>query len=120
MPTATRERPKMTAEEAQTFNHYSVQNVASAMRQLEEAGACNGTCEGYSDIFTYQRWQALGFQVQKGQHGAKLAIIIEGEKEDEQGNTKRVSRPWTTTVFCRHQVAPKENGANACQHVSAR
>ncbi len=119
MPTAIRERHKLTPEEALSFDHFSIANVASAMHQLEESGACDGSCEGYSDIFTYNRWQALGFQVQKGQHGARLGIIVQNEKEDEQGNIKRISRPWTTTVFCRHQVSSK-NDASVRSHTSAQ
>lgn len=47
MPTATRERPKMTAEDARTFERYSVANAAQAIRELQEAGCCRGNCEPY-------------------------------------------------------------------------
>ncbi len=111
MPTTTTERHKMTADEARYFNRYSVGNASMALHQLNESGACKGSCQPYEDIFTYARWQALGYQVRKGEHGAKLSIIIENTKEDEEGNAKRVSRPWATTVFCRCQV-DKKNGAS--------
>lgn len=104
MPTATRERRRLTAEDARYFSRYSVANAAQALHQLNDSGACQGSCQPYEDIFTYNRWQALGYQVRKGEHGAKLAIIIANEQEDEEGRVKRVSRPWATTVFCRCQV----------------
>ena len=55
-------KERMTADQARTFTTYSVGNVV----RVKQALACG--CEPYQDVFTYRRWQALGFQVQKGQH----------------------------------------------------
>ena len=45
MPTATTERRKMTPEEATYFNRYSVGNASMALHQLNESGACKGSCQ---------------------------------------------------------------------------
>ena len=107
MVTATRGREpqrKLTPEEATSFDRYSATNAAQAIAQLVESGACSGTCEPYQDIFTYKRWLAQGYQVQRGQHGARLTIVVHGSKADDKtGDTVEYSRPWHTTVFCRHQ-----------------
>ena len=101
-PTATIETPtrhKFTAETAVQFDGYSMANALILSVICPE-------CAPYEDWFTYARWTAQGFQVQKGQHGTKLMTFIEmKDKEDEK---KSHRRPWNTTVFCRHQVAKKE------------
>lgn len=90
---------KMTAEDATTFRGVSVANAAQLLAAAEERGC---TCMPYEDWFTYGRWHALGYQVQRGEHGVHLPVII--EKEQEDGETKRY--PGRTTVFCRCQVKP--------------
>lgn len=105
MATATRERRQLTPEQATSFERYSPTNAAMAAAQLVESGACDGTCKPYEDIYTFNRWKAQGMQVQKGQHGAKLTILIHGSKiDDKTGKVVEFSHPWHTTVFCRHQV----------------
>jgi antirestriction protein ArdC len=110
MATATRERRKLTGEDAKTFDRYSIANASQAMATLQESGACKGRCEAYQDIFTYNRWLALGYQVRKGEHGAKLPVIISTEKEDAEGQITVNRRPWMTTVFCKCQVENKDTG----------
>ena len=64
-------------------------------------------CKSHQDVFTYKRWRALGFQVNRGEHGFK---------------TQTTAGPltFTTVLFCRHQVKPRDakaatiaNGAHA-------
>jgi len=92
---------KMTAEEAKKFDRYSLQNAMIVKGSL----TCN--CDPYKDVYTYNRWQAQGIQVQKGQHGIKLGVIQTIEEENENGEKITKTRPWHTTVFCRCQVKPK-------------
>lgn len=104
---ATRKtRPPMTAEAATTFDRYSAPNAAIAATTLRTAGACRGGCEPYSDIFTYERWKAQGYQVRRGQHGARLSILINCDKKIDDSIEERepVQKVWHTTVFCRCQV----------------
>ena len=52
-------RPKMTPEQAVTFDGHSLTSML-----LVEAGLqCE--CMPYADVFTYNRWRAQGMQVQK-------------------------------------------------------
>jgi antirestriction protein ArdC len=94
----------MTADEARTFERYSVMNVVQLKASLE----CE--CEPYVDIFTFRRWKAQGFSVMRGQKGHKIMTYIKGSKtvKDENGLEKEETfkRPWTSTVFCRCQVQP--------------
>lgn len=96
-------RPAMTAEEATTFDRFSLLNAAT----LEEAAALKGCgCRAYEDWFTYNRWLAQGMQVQRGEHGTKIEVIIHSEKEDANGQVVARSFPRVSTVFCRCQVQP--------------
>ena len=92
---------KMTATEATQFDTYSVTNAATVETSFEDCG-----CEAYIDCFTYNRWKALGYQVQGGQHGVKIPAIKNIEKQTDDGTveTRRLFR--YVVVFCRHQVEP--------------
>lgn len=102
-------RPQMTAEEARTFERYSeanVQLIGAAIRTRAEAGThADCTCKAYQDIFTYDRWQALGFQVKRGE--TKLvSVTTMREKKDDAGNVIG-KYPWYSALFCRCQVKAK-------------
>ena len=87
----------MTRKEALTFKRISARNGDILLRVCPK-------CEPYKDWFTYKRWKAQGEQVARGQHGTRLAVILEIEKEDENGEKTIETRPWTAVVFCRHQI----------------
>ena len=87
-------KPGITAEQAKSFNRYSVANA----HQVESRLDCG--CQPYRDVYTYIRWQAQGYQVMRGQKAIKLPVIKEQENED--GEVKR--RFWKAAVFCWHQV----------------
>ena len=92
MTTAT----KFTPDTAQAFNRYSSLNASTVKMRL----SCG--CEPYKDVFTYARWQALGYQVQRGQRSIKIPVVI--EKENDDGET--LKRLFNSHVFCRCQVKP--------------
>jgi antirestriction protein ArdC len=85
---------KYTPQTAQHFNRYSAMNVSTIKTKLE----CG--CEPYKDVFTYARWQALGYQVKRGEHSIKIPVIIEKENEDGEA----IKRLFSSHVFCRCQV----------------
>ena len=87
--------PKMTQAEAGHFDRFSVANATTVTHALQ----CG--CEPYQDVFTYRRWQGLGFQVIKGQKAIKIPVIVR-TRDDDTGEEKRLFR--TSAVFCRHQV----------------
>jgi len=99
-------RETLTAETAKQFQGYSAMNAASILAVLH----CD--CEPYRDVFTYQRWQAQGFQVRKGEHGVRITTWIEAsekrEPEAEPEAERKVYRlPRAVVVFCRCQVDAK-------------
>ena len=98
---------KMTKAEAQTFeNGYSKTHAAMLMTEAEARG-CD--CIPYQDWFTYNRWQALGYQVQRDEKGFCLTTYPTREEEDPKtGKKVKKSRPWRAYVFCRCQVKRKE------------
>lgn len=107
MKRATKKEP-MTAEQATTFEKFSLVNAAV----LEEAAALKGCdCHAYEDWFTYNRWQAQGLQVQRGEHGTKIPVIVHVQQETDSGQVQERSFARTVTVFCRHQVKPIETQA---------
>ena len=93
MATTKIAKPKMTANEARSFNRYSAANAATVRVSL----ACG--CQPYQDVFTFRRWIALGQVVRKGEKAIKIPTVIETE---EDGETRKVFK--TSAVFCRHQV----------------
>ncbi len=93
---------QMTALEARSFNGYSEKNAIAIESQLD----CQ--CLAYQDVFTYKRWQALGFQVCKGEKSIRLETFrsFESKQKDKSGEPKRYTRPWKSYVFCRCQTQP--------------
>jgi N-terminal domain of anti-restriction factor ArdC len=85
-----------TAETAQSFNRYSSVNASTVKMRL----SCG--CEPYKDVFTYNRWSAMGFQVQRGEHSIKIPVVVERENEDNE----TIKRLFKSHVFCRCQVKP--------------
>lgn len=88
---------KMTPAEAVTFDRESITNMVTA-----EQACPSGECEAYQDIFTYNRWQALGHQVRKGEHGTKITVFV--PIKDKNTEQVRATRPKLVVVFCRCQV----------------
>ena len=97
-------REKMTTEQATQFKSFSIGNAT----QVAAAAIVRGCeCKPYIDCFTYARWQAQGYQVRRGEHGTKIGILIETRKVNDEGLEYTETRPWSTTVFCKHQVDKK-------------
>ena len=97
----------MTAQDATRFEQG--ESVASTVVLALAAQANGCTCQAYVDWFTYRRWKAQGFQVQKGQHGIKLTTYIPVYKAEDGEKVKSGVRPKATTVFCRCQVKAIEH-----------
>lgn len=92
-------RERMTPAQATSFNTYSVANAAHVKHSL----ACG--CEPYRDVFTYRRWQAQGFQVQRGEKAVKIPVVKNIEREDKDtGEITQHKLLGSGAVFCRHQV----------------
>ena len=96
---------KMSPEEAKTFDRYSVQNAT----EVKAAFPCG--CLPYISVFTYNRWQALGKQVKKGEHGKALSIIKEIKEVGEDGKETVKKKVHWTRVFCKCQTKPKKEAA---------
>ena len=94
--------PKMTSEQAQTFDRTSQVNAEILLATAEDRGC---QCLPYINWFTYNRWLAQGYQVERGQHGVKLTAWIVTTKKDEEGNEVVTGRrPKGYSVFCQCQV----------------
>jgi len=99
-------RPRMTEEQAVTFPGHSM----ASMVAVESVLKCD--CMPYADVFTYNRWRAQGFQVQRGSKAISLPLVKDVEETDEHGavtNTRRVL--GTSKVFCRCQTEPMKEVA---------
>ena len=90
---------RMTAAQAMSFSTYSVANASHVKHSL----ACG--CEPYVDVFTYNRWQAQGFQVQRGEKAVKIPVVkVVATENKETGDQETRKLLGTGAVFCRHQV----------------
>lgn len=68
-------------------------------------------CEPYVNVFTFGRWLAQGYAVQKGEKAIKLSVVREEIMENKETGEAEVRKYFTTSsVFCRCQVAPKIGG----------
>ncbi len=98
---------QMTAGEALSFERYSVANAAA----VAEALGCG--CEPYRNVFTYRRWKAQGYQVQRGEKSIRLPLIYaRTEKDPETGEERTTRRRGRSAVFCRCQVQPTSGAAS--------
>lgn len=108
--TKRRYTPRFTAQEAVTFEKPSEAN-ASAVELARSLRATNGThtdcqCKPYEDVFTYDRWQALGFQVQRGETKLVTVATVKTITDKETGKPRQI--PWHSALFCRCQVRAKD------------
>lgn len=93
------DKSTFSPETAKQFDNVSIGNALAVESSLD----CK--CRAYQDVFTYQRWKAQGFQVQKGQKGIKLRVFRTFiTKATDDKPEKITKRPWWSTVFCRCQV----------------
>ena len=91
--------PKMTPEQAVTFNQHSTANMVLVETVL------NCDCMAYADVFTYRRWRAQGFQVQRGQKAIRVPLVKDvSQEDDETGEVTHKHIKTSAAVFCRHQV----------------
>ena len=108
-------RTKMTASDATNFNGYSSNSISQILNGIEarkESGKhVNCTCEPYEDIFTFARWEALGFCVRKGETSIKIGswvpVATKTKTDAETGKEtqgKAFLKPHTMCLFCRCQV----------------
>ena len=93
-----------TPETARHFDRYSVANAV----KVKESLPCG--CEPYQDVFTYRRWRAQGYQVQRGEKAIRLPLIYaRTERDPDTGEERTERRMGRSAVFCRHQVKPIAN-----------
>jgi hypothetical protein len=92
-------RPAMTADQARSFDSFSVGSTLMAQRALSCA------CAPYVDLFTYNRWLAQKFQVRKGSECIRLPLVKNVEELDDGGEVVKSRRILgTSRLFCRCQV----------------
>ena len=96
----------MNETEARTFQNRSSENTVILTMIAEERGC---QCVPYEDFFTYKRWQAQGFQVQKGQKGTSLTVYKPRFKEEDGKQIQKGMSRWTAYVFCRCQVKGEQH-----------
>lgn len=95
----------MTSEEAITFERYSPAN-AIILSAMASSRGCQ--CQPYEDWYTYKRWLAQKMQVQRGEKATQLMTFIPVYKIENGERIETGKRPWTSSVFCRCQVRPKD------------
>ena len=77
---------------------------ANALKVIEQlrAKVCK-SCMPYESVFTYKQWAQKGYQVKKGEKGIKVTTFKE-ITVTENGEEKKIRKPWTAVVFCKCQV----------------
>ena len=78
----------------------STANYSAIVQGFVGKGIAVDDIEPRENIFTFNAWKALGRSVKRGEHGVKIATVIEREKMDPATGAKTKQRiPWNTTVF---------------------
>ena len=91
--------PTFTPETARRFDRYSAANAVA----ITQALSCD--CQPYQDVFTYRRWKAQGFQVQRGEAAIRLPLVYQRtERDPKTGQEKTTRRHGRSALFCRCQV----------------
>lgn len=106
--------PAMSADDARTFDGYSLVNAGIVQVALAERGC---SCQPYNDVFTFARWRAQGHTVRKGEHGIRLVVYVtagataqevQDTTYDPRLEAPRAQRertyPRPSYVFCRCQT----------------
>ncbi len=84
----------------------STANYAAILDGFAERGIYDA--EPRSNVFTYNAWQELGRQVQKGQKGVKIHTWIQCKrKPDANGERDSYKRRKVVAVFHISQTEPK-------------
>ena len=98
--------PTFNPQTARQFDRFSVAHAVT----VKESLSCG--CEPYVDVFTFNRWRAQGFQVQRGEKAIRLPLIYSRTETDpETGEEHTTQRKGRSAVFCRCQVkAIERNG----------
>ena len=96
--TKRRKREPMTPDQARSFGTYSAENATTVVIGLECA------CEPYKDVFTYNRWKAQGFQVQKGMKSIRIPVFGTSTGENDDGEVVTNRYRTVGRVFCKCQV----------------
>lgn len=94
---------RMTADEAVTFNHKSVQSMARIEQAINDRARSGCSCTPYEMVYSFQRWKALGYHVRKGER--RLTYSVAWLKDPETGKAK----PIFTNLFCLCQVDETNN-----------
>jgi|TARA_R100000306_G_scaffold62304_1_gene68359 hypothetical protein len=98
--TTTEQKPKMTAEQATTFERTSIGNARTVAATLK----CG--CIAYETVFNLRRWNAQGYKVKRGQKGIRLTKFNPVKPETEEEKTQTIPKFTRYSLFCWHQVEP--------------
>lgn len=79
----------------------SMTNYPMILAGFMEKGIPADQIKPRENVFTFNAWKALGRTVRKGEHGVRVTVWVEMEK-----NGEKTRRPWHTTVFHESQTKP--------------
>ena len=111
--------PQFTAESAQEFQTASPASMLQVYESIAERTAqgkhTECECEPYRDTFTFDRFRAMGFMVNKGESALRISTFVPvtgkfRKEKDDSGNDvdRQVLIPRTVCLFCKCQVHPIE------------
>lgn len=98
---------RMTATEATQFQGVSMTSIMQVQLARDSRSAegthATCTCSPYEDIFTFNRWKALGLSVRKGEKALRISSFAPTGRTREDAETP-ILRPVCLALFCRCQV----------------
>ena len=101
-------RVTMTASEATSFQTESVGSALQVAmlvsdRRTTDPAFSSCQCQGYEDVFTFNRWKAQGMSVRKGQKSLRISSWVRIKGTD---GSEGAVIPTSVCLFCRCQVDP--------------
>ncbi len=118
-PTLSHSRQAEIRKEAlrRAVTGQSLSNYPAIFAGFQAKGIPEDQIKPRENIFSYAAWKALGRFVRRGEHGVRIATVLETshkEKDKATGEEKIVtrSRPWSVVVFHISQTSVNGKGGD--------
>jgi N-terminal domain of anti-restriction factor ArdC len=92
---------------SKAVNGPSLANYPAIFEGFMAKGIPESEIKPRENVFTFNAWKALGRFVRKGEHGVKIATVVQRTRRNKADGTEETfSMPWSTTVFHISQTEP--------------
>lgn len=81
-------------------NGQSLANYPAIFEGFKAKGIPESEIKPRENVFSFNAWKALGRFVRRGEHGVKIATVLNKTRRNKStGEDESYSIPWSVTVF---------------------